>query len=161
MPNILQNKLNSNWKNYSPGGKRRKVTNIPFMGQLNNDIRAMGTKKVGVLPNKFSNGFAFMQLVNFSKKDSIQEAEARHHPGRFKPYFTRNIKYSDLTPDDLKQLSPQEVALLRKREEEELADKRYQNFRQDIRQTRSSWNSALSTSKELRNWGLVTGMLQK
>lgn len=63
--NILQNKLTPTWKDRIPGGKRPKIKHMPWMGEMNNELRAMGTKRVGVLPNKmFSNNYNYM--ANFT-----------------------------------------------------------------------------------------------
>lgn len=52
--NFTVNKLKAAWRNYSPGGKRRKIVRLPFMGQINNNIKAQGTKRIGVVPRAFN-----------------------------------------------------------------------------------------------------------
>lgn len=49
--NLNLNKLDATWRRKAPGGMRPKITRIPFMGEINNNLRAMGTKRVGVMPN--------------------------------------------------------------------------------------------------------------
>lgn len=50
---MLENKLDAAWRNYSPGGVRKRMTKIPFNGVVNNDLRAMGTKRVPVVSASF------------------------------------------------------------------------------------------------------------
>ena len=50
---MLINKLEPAWRKYSPGGKRRRMIKIPFNGKINNELRAMGTKRVPVVSASF------------------------------------------------------------------------------------------------------------
>lgn len=50
---MLLNKLDPAWRDYSPGGTRKKITKIPFNGEVNNELRAMGTKRVPVVSASF------------------------------------------------------------------------------------------------------------
>lgn len=50
---MLENQLEPAWRKYSPGGVRKRMTKIPFNGVVNNNLRAMGTKRVPVVSASF------------------------------------------------------------------------------------------------------------
>jgi len=64
----IVNQLPQNWRNYSPGGKRRKINRIPFGGKINEEFRAMGTKRIGIPKVSF---MYMCDIANFS--DDIED----------------------------------------------------------------------------------------
>lgn len=147
MPNILQNTLKSNWRNYSPGGKRMKIKNIPFGGKINNNLRAMGTKKVGVLENNF----AYMSdIINFAKSDTLNKSP-----------FSRRVKLSELTQEEQNQLTPEQYLILYRKEKSNKDREVIEDLRQDSRQIRGTIRTGLGVSAEGRRWATSLGVLPK
>lgn len=131
---ILQNKLKPEWRKYSPGGKRRKVTNIPFMGQVS-DISAMGTKRVGVLSNKFSYA---QELAEFA----VLPASA-YPPEAFKR----------LSPEEQREAIRAEQSI-RDRKEAKAA---YNTTINTAKEGRGWVNTVRGTSAEVRGWMKLLG----
>lgn len=180
--NQLSNKLEPAWRKYAPGGKRPKLIKIPFKGVMDNNLRAMGTKRTGVLPNRlFSrrNSSAIFSMSTMSNVGSFSSVEsplsAMNNPSfdnEVNPAFYKDpIDYRssafDTNPDydtprttdaKLKRLQLQQELQDLKRERlaesRELQDLRERDLRRKrIADTRKSYRAyVLDTSKETRGW---------
>ena len=122
MQNVLENKLGQNWRNYYKGVKVRKP--------LGGDLRAMGKKRLPVLPNNLYNGrtmtFSFFPLTaNFAFK-----------------------RLSAMTDAELSRLSPGEWERLKEYEKNERQKERIRNERY----SNSAYRAKLDSSKEARSW---------
>lgn len=171
--NKLVNKLPAAWRKYSPGGVRKKVTNIPFNGVQGGEIRAMGTKRAPVLANKMF-GRRINALASFNMDNYPRQAPytipARTNP-RFNdnqnpafykqsaPYEAQN-RFTETPPEspiEHKLRLQQELQDLRKErinESKELQDLRERDLaRKRIAATRQSYRAyVLDSSKETRGW---------
>lgn len=124
---MFTNQLPAAWRNYSPGGKRRKITKIPFNGVVNNELRAMGTKRIPVMSSKFSYA---QQGINVDF-DRVQEAQYGRPATPYAPY-------------DPYMPPPSPRIQLRGRTAQEQ--------RRPLRVLNEGYRSAIETSREVRGW---------
>lgn len=172
--NNLVNQLPSAWRKYSPGGVRKKITNIPFNGVQGNEIRAMGTKRAPVLANKMFgrriNTLASFNMNNYTRQQAPYAIPARPNPSfedgqnpafykQANPYEPKNA-FSEApleSPGEHRLRLQQELQDLRKErlnEGRELQDLRERDLaRKRISATRQSYRAyVLDSSKETRGW---------
>lgn len=164
--NIFQNKLPSSWRQYAPGGVRPKVANIPFNGVLGPKLRAMGTKRVGVLPNKmFSRKntaacFA-MSYMPYGQQQEYAPPYSSSPVSDYPESYQSNIPGEGTTSrGDAKlrrlelQQELQQLKRERLKESRELQALRERDLvRKRIADTRKSYRAyVLDTSKETRGW---------
>lgn len=128
--NVLQNQLPAKWRNYSPGGKRRKVINIPYKNKISH-LRAQGTKRSPVLANRFS--YMDDNLVNFA---NLGVSGTNIRP------------IEEYTSDELAMLSPDQKRIaiekqIRKQKEDE---------RRAKTDARAGYRAGLDTVREGRGW---------
>lgn len=126
-------KQNQPWRQYSPGKKRMRVTNIPFMGQISN-IKAQGTKVAPVLANKFS---YFDNTINFAAVPAS--------------YYTKE-EFRQLTPEEQREAIYEE-AKRKKRDRREVLH----GGNVALKQTRGFINAAKGVSGEIRGWTSLLG----
>lgn len=120
--NVLENKLSQNWKNYYKGVKVRKP--------LGGDLKAMGRKRLPVLPNNLYNG----RTMTF-----------------FSPILTADFalkRLNHMTDSELARLSPAEWERLKEYEKNERQRERARNERY----ANSAYRAKLDSSKEARSW---------
>lgn len=172
--NTLVNKLPAAWRKYSPGGVRKKITNIPFNGVQGSEIRAMGTKRAPVLANKMFgrriNTLASFNMDNYPRQPAPYAIPARPNPSfddgqnpafyrQSSPFESQNT-FSEAPPEspvEHKLRLQQELQDLRRErinESKELQDLRERDLaRKRIAATRQSYRAyVLDSSKETRGW---------
>lgn len=157
----MENILNQNWRNYSQSqGKRRKMNHIPVGGQINENLRAMGTKRIPVLKRNFS----YVNndpIINFAAITHTSQPSNENPPElSLNRYHRRkNVQLDYLTPNELKKLTPDEIAALEKKQREEEEAARIKLNNQNSRKMRSTVRLGLETVRESRNWGRALGLL--
>lgn len=173
--NILTNQLEDSWRKRLPSGKRPKLTNIPFNGVLGKPIRAMGTKRVPVIPNRlFSSGYRNLDIgclsalnmastANFVSAYSspLGELENVSYDDRINPaYYNQPPIYSSVggvrSNPSRYELERELQTLRRDRasESRELIDLRQRDLaRKRLADQRKSYRAyGLDSSKEIRGW---------
>jgi hypothetical protein len=166
--NKLVNKLTPAWKATSPGGIRKKLIKIPFNGQINDNLRAMGTKRVPVLSNKMFGRKLSTNIANMSNMGNTSSfvfgignkpKNSNPTPDRFTTEPANN-PYSPVSSDEARmqrlrlQQELQDLKRERLSEGKELQSLRERDLtRKRIAATRQSYRAyVLDTSKETRGW---------
>lgn len=148
----MQNVLKQNWRNYSQtNGKRRKITHIPVDGKINNNLRAMGTKRIPIPKQNFN--FYYMSTVNFSNVEQNLPLDLSRYKKR------KNLRIADLTQQEINSLTSEEFKLLKDKEDEEVAQDQYKQQIQQSRKSRATYRLGIETLREARNWSNTLGLL--
>lgn len=139
-------KQNQPWRQYSPNGKRRRVVNIPFNGKISN-IKAQGTKVIGVTPAAFSkHKYSHMSMYNFNP-DSYTSFSAN----KYKPFYMYTAEErAKMTPDELKI-----AAQLQQREDFNRNYRKNSARRSTTRLGLDTIGEVRGLSRELRGWSEV------
>lgn len=170
--NNLVNKLSPAWKSRSPGGVRKKMVKIPFNGVVNDDLRAMGTKRVPVLSNRLFGRKVNADILemsnmtttsnfapNFFGKKPKKNSSMMGNPTQL-DFDSPTNEYSPVSADEARmqrlklQQELQDLKRERLAEGRELQNLRERDLtRKRIAATRQSYRAyVLDTSKETRGW---------
>jgi hypothetical protein len=171
MSNGIVNELPQNWRNYSPGGKRRKMFKIPFGNKINTELRAMGTKRIGIPSRSFS--YYMCDIANFEAeieeeikleptgkidKDEVEiipknkTNNTNNNKDSKEFIFNRDLNLDELTDSEKAKLTPEQFSLLynKKKRDENLSSAN--EIRSNARQLRTAYRTFLLSSAEARAW---------
>ena len=139
---MLLNQLEANWRNYSPGGMRRRITHIPFNGEINTNLRAMGTKRIPVVSSRLNKNMKGLRTFNYMNQGISIDYNRSVPMQPPSPYTNLPLSESD------QEYSPGQVI----EEPYVPPSRRGQVQRRPLRNLNQGIRSTIDTAKEVRGW---------
>jgi len=127
------------WRKYSPDGKRKRMTNIPFGGKISK-LKAQGTKVVPVVSS-----FSYMAEFALVQPTRVKGSKKQ----------TNYLPFNDYTAEQRANMTPEELRIAAEKQKRQDSEIR----RKDDSSRRSGYRTILDTvgevrggSRELREW---------